>query len=274
MKVELADWQHLFHEALKAGVVDSMIQAIQTQATSHAGTANAKVKREVRNMLTRYYVKDRAHLYDVAQSFCRSPNATAQEIGVLLLADFFVNHPDSVNEQLQRLANSENWEVREWVASACGQILEAHFELFYPILERWSMDDSENVRRAAVLALMYAGKSRHPMFADPILNLIERFLSDSSKYVRENVGPFAIGSALIRYYPEQVLDRMQTWVQSENEYTRWNIAMVFSAAASAPYALQMKPVMDTLTLDDRPLVKRAVTRALKNIKKRCPEYFL
>jgi len=179
-----------------------------------------------------------------------------------------------VSAILHRLAASENWEVREWVASACGSILEAHFHEFYDEMDRWSKDNSEYVRRAAVLAAMYAGKSRRPDFINPLLNILEHLLPDRSKYVRgDNLGPFAIGNALIKYYPEEVLTRMKSWVQSDDEQIRWNIAMVFSAAERAKYAARAKSILHIVLSDDRLYVKRAVAKALKSIKTRCPEFF-
>lgn len=107
----------------------------------------------------------------------------------------------------------------------------------------------------------------------PILDVIEILLSDRSTYVRDNLGPFALGSALIKYYPEQVLERLRRWVQADDEQVRWNVAMVFSAADGAKYAMAARDVLETLIADERPYVQKAVAKAMKNIRKRCPEYF-
>ncbi|WEG11471.1 hypothetical protein PU629_15080 [Pullulanibacillus sp. KACC 23026] len=45
----------------------------------------------------------------------------------MALTDYFSRDQDCVNLTLDKLANSSNWEVREWVASACGVILERFF---------------------------------------------------------------------------------------------------------------------------------------------------
>lgn len=262
------DWKLNFEEALAKGSVIQMIKSFQSQATAHAGTANAKVKTTAIKMLKRHYSLRRDDLFQVALELCQSGDATAEEVGVHLLPECYVNHPDTVVSVLHNLADSPNWEVREWVAGACGSILEQHFALFYPTIRTWAGDESDNVRRAVVLAVMYAGKSRKPEFAEPILEVVEVLLSDHSQYVRDNLGPFSLGSGLIKYYPEQVVERLHRWVQSEDEQMRWNLAMLFSAADGAEYAVDAKNVLNTLRSDERPYVQRAVAKAMKNIDKR------
>lgn len=268
----MEEWKATFDEALTRGSVIEMIEVLQSQATAHAGTANAQVKRTAIKRVQRYYDSKPEECLRVALDFCRSTNPTAEEVGVHLSASCYSIDPNAIAIVLHDLADSHNWEVREWVADACGTILEAHFDAFYPTMKSWSRDESENVRRAVVLAMMYAGKSRQPEFADPILDALEGLLPDRSKYVRDNLGPFAIGHALIKYYPEQVLERIHRWVRSENEQVRWNVAMVFSAAGGAHYAIDAGSVLATLSLDERPYVQRAMAKAMKNVRQRCPEF--
>lgn len=272
-KIGVEQWKTQFDKALAEGSVMGIIEALQSQATAHAGTAKAQVKRTAIKTIERHYRREPDTLFRAALDLCQSSNPTAEEVGVHLFASCYEVDPSAVEDGLRNLADSTNWEVREWVAGACGTILERHFETFYSTMESWVTDDSENVRRAVILASMYAGKSRKPEFADPILNLVELLLPDRSKYVRDNLGPFAIGSALILYYPDQVLERLGLWVQSDDEQVRWNVAMVFSAANGAMHAVQARDIIEILEIDGRPYVKRAVNKAMKNIRKRCPEYF-
>lgn len=196
-KIGVEEWKPQFDKALAEGSVMGIIEALQSQATAHAGTAKAQVKRTAIQTIERRYRREPDALFRVALDLCQSSNPTAEEVGAHLLASCYEVDPSAVEDVLRSLADSTNWEVREWVAGACGTILEGHFEPFYSTMESWANDDSENVRRAVILALMHAGKSRKPEFAGPILDLVEVLLSDRSKYVRENLGPFAIGSGLI-----------------------------------------------------------------------------
>lgn len=273
----LDGWADAFLNQLERGSIAGLVQLMQSQATAHAGTAPAKIKRQAIQII-RKRVENPADLRELAQTLCLSEDATAQEVGCILLAHSYPSN-DSDTQQivhaiLQTLSDSENWEVREWAASACGEILTQHFATFLPSMTDWAKSPAENVRRAVVLALMYAGHTLPLTFAKPILDLIETFLTDESIYVRDNLGPFAIGSTLIKAYPEQVLARLPRWLESSNEQLRWNIAMVFSAAEGAKYAVQAKPILQTLSTDERPYIRRAFKRALRQIQKRDPNFQL
>lgn len=271
------DWKCRFEESCKQGALKDVIEVLQSLATPHAGTAHANVKNQAIKSLKKLYKGHPEDLYRMAVSLCDSEDATAQEIGTIVLAAVYQGHGHHINYILHHLADSPNWEVREWVASACGSILGKFFDSFYPIMVSWTQDESENVRRTVALAAMYAGKSRNPAFANPLLDLIEILLPDRAKYVRDNLGPFAIGSGLIKYYPDQVIERLGRWVhvadEQVREQVRWNIAMVFTAANGAQHALAARDVLSILSTDTSPYVQKAVETALKNIKKRCPEFF-
>lgn len=181
-----ADWKSKFNEALTQGSVAGIVNSLQAQATVHAGTANALVKRTAIQAIQRHYEHNQNALFQVSLDICLSGNPTTEEVGAHLLATCYEIDPSTVASVLHDLADNPNWEVREWVAGACGRILEQHFDRFYPTME-WANDESENVRRAVALAAMYAGKSRNLEFAEPILDVVEILLPDRSKYVRDNL---------------------------------------------------------------------------------------
>ncbi|KYP79481.1 HEAT repeat domain-containing protein [Ferroacidibacillus organovorans] len=268
------DWCAKFEEAVVQESIFDMIESLQTQATTHAGTANAAAKRMAIKEIERHFSLDAEGRFRVGLALCRSGNHTAEEVGAYVLSSCYAEHQEEVANVLHKLADHTNWEVREWVADACGRILAAHFDRFYPTMQMWTADPSDKVRRAVALAAMYAGHRRIADHAPKILDLIEALLPDRAVYVRENLGPFALGSGLIRDYPIQVLDRLDHWIEIDDEQVRWNLAMIFSAANGAKYAVAAKHVLALLEADSRPYVQKAVTKAIKNLRKRCKEYFI
>lgn len=259
------DWNQSFLSSLQQGSVSGMVAALQSQSTAHAGTAPAKVKYKAIQLLR----KDKLNAsYALIEQLCGHENWTAQEVGAICLTDFYETNGSEVEQWLRHLADSESWEVREWAANACGDVLEKHFATFLPMMTKWAQDESENVRRAVVLACKYAAKSRRPEFAQPLLAIVESLLDDRSRYVSDNLGPFAIGDTLIASYPAQVLQHLGNWVQNEDEQVRWNIAMVFTAAEGAKYAHEAKSIFDVLLTDERPYVMKAVAKAQNTIQKR------
>lgn len=255
----------IIETCLETASISCLIDYLQSQSTAHAGTAPAKVKRDVVQALRRVPAEAR---YPLVVALCQSTDPGAQEIGALCSTDFYAQYPKDVNEWLYKLADSAHWEVREWVASACGQLLTAHFDDYSLVMSDWSSDKSENVRRAVVLAVMYAGRARQADRAEPLLDLLVPLLSDRAKYVMDNLGPFALGSALFHYYPTAVLQRMRAWVQSEDEQVRWNVAMAFTAAAAVTQTHEALPIWQVLARDPHPYVQKAWKKAMRNIEKR------
>lgn len=253
--------------------LQELIEILQSCATPHAGTAKAVIKNKTITLLQRHFGNS-PKLYEIAHDLSETSNETAQEIGVMLLADFYLSHKTEVQALLHRLADSPHWEVREWVASACGGILSKHFPIFYPVVLDWIRDDSVNIRRAAVLTLMYAADKRFFERSEPILAGLEYVLRDRQAYVRDNLGPFALGGAVLRHYPEAVLARLRRWALCSDEQVRWHVATVFSTAVGALHAMDGKVILATLSADERPYVQKAVAKALKNLKKRVPQAFV
>lgn len=167
IEISASEWNVQFDEALTHGSVTDMVEALQSQATAHAGTAPAKVKQTAIKMIQQRYKSEHEDLFRFGLGLCQSGNATAEEVGAQLLATCYEINPATVASVLQELADSPHWEVREWVAGACGVVLERQFDHFYPMMASWANDESENVRRAVTLAVMYAGKNRNPEFSDP-----------------------------------------------------------------------------------------------------------
>jgi len=250
---------------LETESISCLIDYLQSHSTPHAGTAPAKVKQDVIKALRRLPADAR---HPLVWALCQNADPGAQEIGALCITDFYTQYPEEVNDLLCKLADSAHWEVREWVASACGQLLEAHFEDYRLVMSEWARDDSDNIRRAVVLAVMYAARAKQADRAEPLLDLLVPLLSDRSAYVMDNLGPFALGSALIKYYPATVLERMRAWVQSDDEQVRWNVAMAFTAAAAVVMTDEAIPIWQALARDPHPYVQKAWKKAMRNIEKR------
>lgn len=264
-------WEAPFLEALKKDSVNEMLEVLNQEATHHANTPNTAVKSYALKLIRDTLQNSSEKMYQLGMKLASSDHDTAHELGAIILGEHYSLNPDEITGVLYRLADSPNWEVREWVASACGQVLEENFESFYPQLMNWASDSSAKVRRAAALAAMYAGRSRNPSFAEPLLDLMESLLSDSDPYVKKNLGPFAIGAGLLKYYPSEVLSRLNKWSEQNDEQTRCNVAMVFSAAEGAKHVDQGLDILKKLMEDPRKNVQKAVATAMKNLNRRVPE---
>jgi 3-methyladenine DNA glycosylase AlkC len=193
-------------------------------------------------------------------------------VGVGLLPHLYPRRRRFAATRLVRSADDDNWIVREWAGSAAGHVLNAHFDEFYPVMERWTRHASENVRRAVVIATMMAFDRKRPQQerAEPLLRLHDALISDRAEYVRVNLGPFAIGAMILSHYPEATLKRLRKWARLQDEAARWNVAMVWTSAGARKYVESGIKLLTLLATDERRFVWRAVASAMVKLARARP----
>ena len=72
----------------------------------------------------------------------------------------WTSRPHEVQARLLRLADDEDWWVREEAHSTLGGLFTAHFDILYPILLSWTRHPSANVRRSVAIAVREAANDR------------------------------------------------------------------------------------------------------------------
>lgn len=128
--------------------------------------------------------------------------------------------------------------------------------------------DSENIRRAIVIGLKYLGKYRELSLSRDILEILALFMDDDSKYVQKNLGPFAIGDAMINYDSIGTLDLLKKYADSDNPNIKWNVASAFSTAAGAKHGDSGFHILTRLIHDSNKSVRQMALTSLKNLYKR------
>ena len=118
---------------------------------------------------------------------------------------------------------------------------------------------------------MEAAKANHPKRGAKLLKLLDPLMRDESRYVRVNLGQFAISLALLKNYPDLTLKWLRKHARSKNEFARWNVAMVWSAVGGRKYAEQGMELLTDLAADERRFVWRAVASATAKLGRARPE---
>lgn len=108
IKIGVEEWETQFNAALTQGSVLGMVKALQSQATAHAGTARAQVKRTAIKAIERHHTNETDVLFQTAFELCRSGNPTAEEVGSHLLASYYEVNPTTAENLLLNLADSAN----------------------------------------------------------------------------------------------------------------------------------------------------------------------
>lgn len=188
-----------------------------------------------------------------------------------LLPKAYSSDPQSTLELLLQLADDPDWTVRESAGDACGRLLRTDYSTMMEILREWREHSAANVRRAVLIAAAKAAQTRRLEWAEPLLKLIEPLLSDRDSTLRRNLGPFAIGTSLLRYYPDMTFEYLVKWSTSNDKQVLWNVAMSFSASAGARLVKKALIILRKLSLDERRYVWRAVASAMWKLGRKKPE---
>ncbi len=212
-----------------------------------------------------------ADLFQWVKQLLKQKDFSGHQLGLVMLSDVYDQKPKTVLQLLQRHADSANWAVREYAGTCAGRILDQHFADVYSVMQAWSQHKSANVRRVVVIATMEAAKAHHPRRGAKLLKLLDPLMRDESRYVRVNLGQFAISLALLKNYPDLTLKWLRKHARSRNEFARWNVAMVWSAVGGRKYAEQGMELLTDLAADERRFVWRAVASAIAKLGQARPE---
>ena len=258
-----------FLSAIERNDVTGAIAVLDSQKTAHAGTPRQATKLQAAKLVSLHYGESTALLYDMAKAFARSESEGAQEVGLVLLGPLFGHNPAEVTDIILRLADSENWEVREWAASALRRVISGHFGAIFPTVQAWTVHASPNIRRAAAVGCGSAASSCTSDECRLLLDALTPLLEDDDPYVRKNLGAFAIGDSFLKAQPALVAE----WRGRASSHPRaqWNVAMALSAAEAARHFDLLSDLLWQLAVDDRNVVRRAVYRAVLSLAKRIPE---
>ncbi|MCY3707840.1 MAG: HEAT repeat domain-containing protein [Caldilineaceae bacterium] len=264
-----SSWRDDFAAGIEKDGWAEAIAALDAQKTGHAGTPRQAVKLQAAKIMSRHYGEGTAGLYEAATAFAGSESEGAQEVGLVLLGPMFGHNPAEVTDVIFRLADSENWEVREWAASALRRVISENFAAIFPTVREWTGHDSPNVRRAAAVASGSAAGSCTEEECRMLLEALTPLLEDDDPYVRKNLGAFAIGGGFLKAQPALVAD----WLGRASGHPRaqWNAAMALSAAEAANCLGLLSRLLHQLAADERTVVRRAVYRAVLNLAKRIPQ---
>jgi 3-methyladenine DNA glycosylase AlkD len=190
-------WMDSLIKDVQSKNTKKILDILQLQATGHANTPPQKIK-DIALKQIRKSFEDTKDIYEIGIKLTNSGNITGEEIGSILIAEQYSFNSSEVESTLYRLADSPNWEVREWIASACGIILTNNFSEFHPTMLQWASDKSPNVRRAVVVAVKYAAKTNKDEYSEQLLDLID------NEQVRWNIAKIFSSAEGAKYIEDSI----------------------------------------------------------------------
>lgn len=252
------------------------VDVLNSISTKHAGTAKMLDKQFVIYEIVQHIEKKfngsnsnqkAKAFYTAGSAICRIGSLNAKEVGVHIIWRGYAFKKKSVEKILLQTSDDENWEVREYAAGAVVNALK-HNSGFYRTLEKWRGHESENVRRVVVMSIAGLRDKKDKKCTVKAFKLIEPLMHDGSRYVKKNLGPFALGGWYGNAFPEETLAQIDKWLKIKDENVRWNIAMTFNNSFGNRHPKEALERLQKLADDDRTIVRRAVISTLRTLRKR------
>lgn len=252
---------------------DNLISYLDSLKTKHAGTPKTDIKRfttkEITKQLSQTEVKRKREkdFFNLGKKYCSMAEPVAQEIGIHIIWRGYAHNKKETKDILLKIADSDNWEVREYAAGAFINVLINNPDLYKTMLG-WTKHKSENVRRAVVFSALAYSKKGKESDIEKAFTILEPLMSDASVYVKKNLGPFILGSHLGNHHPQEVFAQLKKWLNINNEHVKWNIAMTFNNSFGNKYPEKALEILKNLLPEESKVVSRAVISTLRHLNKR------
>jgi HEAT repeat protein len=267
----ITDRQPLYHGSAMPKEASSnkkslsdVLSELEHHSTSSRGSAPAKEIDKAARILKssgRATLENARVLLDIGTN-------TSIELALLILPVELNKDSNKVFDILIKYANHENWEIREYAGEMIGEFLRYHYSDYKKRLIHLRDSDSENIRRSVVIGLKYLGKYRELSLSKEILEILSLYMDDDSNYVKKNLGPFAIGDAMLDYDPTRTLAFLKEHASDDDPIVRWNVASAFSTAAGAKHHELGFELLRELILDNDKSVRQMALNSFRNIYKR------
>lgn len=251
---------------------NQLISHLDSLKTKHAGTPKTDikvftVKSLVKNLSGEDKEKSSKKFFDLGKKYCLMTEPVAQEIGIHIIWRGYIHNKKETKDILLKIADSDNWEVREYAAGAFINTLANNPELYKTFLQ-WTKHKSENIRRAVVFSALAYSDQKDKSKLKNAFEILEPLMSDSSVYVKKNLGPFILGTHLGNHHTEEVMAQLKKWLKINNEHVKWNIAMTFNNSFGNKYPAKALEILKELLPHESKVTRRAVISTLRHLNKR------
>ena len=226
---------------------------------------SSKIKAKVIDLICAELDEEKQFLW--GKDLLQRKEYVVREIGCRLVSSGWKKHKKEVQKLMVLAAEDEDWEVREYAAGLFARILALDFERVAKIYLKWSKSGSPNLKRAIAVGVKYRAIDGNEGEVESTLEILKNMMPETDEYLRKNLGPFAIGDALLPKFPKPTIKMLKQMAEDKEVGVRWNVAMSFSSAASRKYKKEGLPIVQSITYEDSKLVGRAVKKAISNLDK-------
>ncbi len=252
----------------EARLVSKNLDEVLDELDQYSSTSRGSAPSKEIDKAARRLISAGENTLENAIALLNTETTNSIELALLILPLDSKENRNEIFDILIKYADHSNWEIREYAGERIGEFLRYNFRDYRKDLIRLRASDSENIRRAVVIGLKYLGKYRELSISQDILEILALYMDDESKYVKKNLGPFAIGDAMINYDSVGTLDLLKRYADSDNPNIKWNVASAFSTAAGAKHGDSGFYILTRLIHDSNKSVRQMALTGLKNLYKR------
>lgn len=149
-----------------------------------------------------------------------------------------IENPGKAFPVIKRLAESNDWKVREVAATALVEISKKRTDEVAKEMTKWADDKDPNVRRTSSEGLRDVARK----YPEKVLPIIELLKTDENLYVKKSVANILRNAC--RKSPEWVLTLCKKWISVKNPHTNWIIKDGLRKLKSS-HPKEVKKILDT-----------------------------
>ncbi len=186
----------------------------------------------------------------------------------LITPALYEKYPAFVISLIEKLAQHEDWEIREEAATVLKRLKQKYFDDLYPTLKSWAEENNPYLKRAICVAIIKPFKTEKENL-DKIFYLIEQILPCDDSYVKKNCGPFGL-AAIFRRYPQETQAKLYEWLEkySDNPTVVWNIITIFSQANAKYFKKEGKELLQKVKVLNLLSLHPQLLRTFESVQKK------
>ncbi|MBV6478132.1 MAG: hypothetical protein HGGPFJEG_00880 [Ignavibacteria bacterium] len=246
----------------------TVIKILEKHKTGHACTAKMKDKRfvikEIISRILQNPETSAREFYETGKYFINRHEDNSKELGVSLIWRGYIFDRKNIVKLMLKIADDKNWEVREYAAGAFAEIIQ-HHEDFFKTAMKLLKHKSENVRRAVLFSALGLVKRND---LEKAFLLLDPLLKDNSAYVKKNLGPFILGSYILRKFTAETMSKLKQWSKADNVNVKWNVIMSFKNAFGMNNPYLAFQILKRFKMENDPRLKRAIKSVLNFLSKK------
>ena len=207
-------------------------------------------------------------LWEIIGCFVHLWTSRARKILHGIIKECLENWRNKLLHKALEMAQSGNWETREEAAKLVGMIMMADFSNLFEWIDNQLQCSNENVRRTFLVGIKYCAQyEKDNVKHKVLLDMLDRLLYDTSRYVLKSFDSFVIGDGFLNICPDLVDEKLGEWILLNDTIVNCKIIRVFKSSGGKRNKVIAYKYLKQFKNDEHPDIKRALSTTMKYLNK-------